>query len=76
MVVEAAMRATGLPADAAAVNAAMQTLTVDKQGLRGGPIQWTPDNHFRATQYYRVYRWNPDAGAIEVVRDWFSYDVE
>lgn len=76
MVIEAALRQAGWPADAAAINAAMENLTVDTRGLRGGPIQWTPDNHFRAKQYYRVFRWNPDAGAIEVVRDWFAYDVE
>jgi branched-chain amino acid transport system substrate-binding protein len=74
MVVEAAMRAAGWPADGAAVNAAMQTLNVDTQGLRGGPIQFTADNHFRATQYYRVYRWN--GSAVEVVRDWQAYTVE
>lgn len=74
MVVEAALRAAGWPADGAAVNAAMQGLNVDTQGLRGGPIQFTADNHFRATQYYRVYRWNGEA--VEVVRDWQAYSVE
>lgn len=74
MVVEAAMRAAGWPADAAAVNEAMQGLNVDTQGLRGGPIEFTADNHFRATQYYRVYRWNGEA--VETVQDWQAYSVE
>jgi ABC-type branched-subunit amino acid transport system substrate-binding protein len=74
MVVEAALRQAGWPVDGAAVNAAMQGLNVDTQGLRGGPIQFTPDNHFRATQYYRVYRWN--GSEVEVVRDWQAYSVE
>ena len=42
--------------------AAMESLKVDTKGLRGGPIEWTKDNHFRTQQYYRVYRW--DGGKI------------
>lgn len=76
MVVEAALAAAGWPADAAAVNAAMENLSVDTQGLRGGPIEWTPENHFRTTQYYRVYRWSDEAGAIETVQDWKAFKVE
>ena len=76
LVVEAALRQAGWPADAASVAEAMQSLSVDTQGLRGGPIEWTPENHVRTTQYYRVYRWNDAAGAIEVVKDWTAYAVE
>jgi hypothetical protein len=52
----------------------MQNLKVDLKGLRGGPIEWTADNHFRTNQYYRVYRW--DGSKIAVVKNWFSYDVK
>lgn len=76
MVIEAALESAGWPADANAVNAAMQNLNVDLQGLRGGPIQWSDGNHFRETQYYRVYRWNAEQGGIEVVQDWTAYNVE
>ena len=34
----------------------MANLKVDTKGLRGGPIEWTKDNHFRTRQYYRVYQ--------------------
>ncbi len=27
----------------------MNDLKVDTKGLRGGPIEWTKDNHFRTT---------------------------
>lgn len=76
MVVEEALTQAGWPADAATLAAAMESLEVDTRGLRGGPIVWTDDNHFRTTQYYRVYQWDPEAQAIRVVRDWFSYDIE
>jgi len=76
LVIEEALRSAGWPADAAAIHDAMQNLTVDTKGLRGGPIEWTSENHFRSTQYYRIYRWNAEEEAIEIVRDWFSYDIE
>ncbi|MFN4101443.1 MAG: ABC transporter substrate-binding protein, partial [Pararhodobacter sp.] len=76
MVIEEALRQAGWPADAAALNEAMQNLEVDTMGLRGGPIVWTPENHFRTTQYYRVYQWDTESESIQVVRDWFSYTVE
>jgi ABC-type branched-subunit amino acid transport system substrate-binding protein len=76
MVIEAAMKGAGWPADAAKVQASMQNLQVDLKGLRGGPIEWTKDNHFRTKQFYRVYRWDPAKNAIVVVKDWFSYDVK
>ena len=44
------------------------------KGLRGGAIEWTKDNHFRTTQYYRVYRW--DGAKTAVVKDWFPYEVK
>jgi ABC-type branched-subunit amino acid transport system substrate-binding protein len=76
MVVEAALKATGWPATPAKLAAAMGNLKVDTKGLRGGPIEWTKDNHFRTRQYYRVYRWDPGKGAIVEVKDWTAFDVK
>ena len=76
MVIEAAMKGAGWPADAAKVQASMQNLKVDLKGLRGGPIEWTKDNHFRTKQFYRVYRWDAAKNAIVVAKNWFSYDVK
>jgi branched-chain amino acid transport system substrate-binding protein len=76
MVVEAALKATGWPATPEQLAAAMSTLKVDTKGLRGGPIEWTKDNHFRTRQYYRVYRWDSGKGAIQQVKDWTAFDVK
>ena len=76
MVVEAALKATGWPASPEKLAAAMSTLKVDTKGLRGGPIEWTKDNHFRTRQYYRVYRWDSGKGAIQQVKDWTGFDVK
>jgi len=75
MVIEAALKATGWPASKEKLAAAMAHLTVDSKGLRGGPIEWTRDNHFRTRQYYRVYKWDSAKSTIARVRDWTAYDV-
>lgn len=74
MMVEAALKSAGWPATPAKVQAAMENLKVDLKGLRGGPMEWTKDNHFRTRQFYRVYRW--DGAKVSVARDWFAYDVK
>jgi branched-chain amino acid transport system substrate-binding protein len=76
MVIEAALKGAGWPADGAKIRAAMETVKVDTKGLRGGPIEWTKDNHFRTRQYYRVYRWDADKSAIVQAKDWVAYDVK
>jgi branched-chain amino acid transport system substrate-binding protein len=76
MVIEAALKGAPWPATPAKVAASMQNLKVDLRGLRGGPIEWTKENHFRTRQYYRVYRWDGSKAAIVQVKDWTAYDVK
>src|SRR5215467_12527352 len=70
MVIEAALKAAGWPATPQQLALAMSNLKVDTKGLRGGPIEWTKDNHFRTRQYYRVYAWDEAKSAILRVKDW------
>jgi branched-chain amino acid transport system substrate-binding protein len=58
------------------LQAAMEKLKIDTHGLRGGPIVWTKDNHFRTELYYRVYKWDPAKSAIVRVQDWKTYAVK
>lgn len=76
IVVENILTKLGADASAEAINAAMSNLEIDTKGLRGGPIKWTHDNHFRETIYYRVYRWSDEKGAMEIARDWKAYEVK
>jgi len=76
LVLEAVLTRAGWPTDADKIRAAMETVKVDTQGLRGGPIEWSKDNHFRTRQYYRVYHWDPAKSAIVQARDWVPYDVK
>ena len=54
----------------------MNNLKVDMKGLRGGPLEWTKDNHFRTKQYYRVWRWDPAANRIVRAQDWQAIEVK
>lgn len=74
MVIEETLRRSGWPATPNRIRNAMQNLRVGLKGLRGGPIEWAKDNHFRLKQHYRVYRW--DGSKVAVAKDWFAYDVK
>jgi branched-chain amino acid transport system substrate-binding protein len=76
LVVESVLKSTAWPPTPAKVVAAMNTLKVDLKGLRGGPLEWTPENHFRTTQHYRVWRWDPAKQAIVQVQDWQAITVK
>jgi len=76
MVIEAAMQGTDGTATADKVRDSMSNLKVDLKGLRGGPIEWTKDNHFRTKQFYRVYTWDAGKSQISVAKDWYEYDVK
>src|SRR5712691_757716 len=77
LVVEAALKNAGWPADPAKVRTALESLKVDTKGLRGGPLEWTKNNHFRTRQYYRVYHWDAAKSAVaQATKDWMAYDVK
>jgi ABC-type branched-subunit amino acid transport system substrate-binding protein len=75
LVIETALKNTPWPATPAKVLAAMNRLKVDLKGLRGGPLEWTKDNHFRTKQYYRVWRWDPAKQQVVRVQDWQAIEV-
>lgn len=76
MTLEAVLKATAWPATPAKVLAAMENVKVDLKGLRGGPLEWSKENHFRTKQYYRVYKWDTAANKIVRVKDWVAFDVK
>jgi branched-chain amino acid transport system substrate-binding protein len=76
LVIETALKQTPWPATPAKVLAAMNSLKVDLKGLRGGPLEWTKDNHFRTKQYYRVWHWDPSKQQVARVQDWTAIEVK
>jgi hypothetical protein len=76
MVIEATLKNVSGAPTPEKVLAAMNNLKVDMKGLRGGPLEWTKDNHFRTKQYYRVWRWDTAKNAVVRVQDWQAIDVK
>lgn len=75
LVIEAILDKTPWPATPQKVLASMNNLKVDLKGLRGGPLEWTKDNHFRTKQFYRVWRWDTAANRVQRVQDWQAIEV-
>jgi branched-chain amino acid transport system substrate-binding protein len=76
MVIEATLKNTPWPPTPQKVLASMNKLKVDLKGLRGGPLEWTQENHFRTRQYYRVWHWDTAKNAVARVQDWQAIEVK
>lgn len=70
------LTACGWPCDRKKLTDVMSSVSVTLPGIKGGPIRWTKDNHFRTDQYYRIYRWDPAKNAPGLVKDWTRVDVD
>ena len=76
MVLEQVLKNTAWPPTPQKALAAMNQIKVDLKGLRGGPLEWTKDNHFRTRQHYRVWRWDPQANRVVRAQDWQAVEVK
>src|SRR5436309_5034043 len=76
MVLEASLRKCGWPCPRDKLATAMAGVSVDTRGLRGGAIEWTADNHYRKSTYYKVYRWDPTKNAIAPVGSWTRLEIK
>jgi branched-chain amino acid transport system substrate-binding protein len=76
MVLEKILKGTPWPPTPAKVQKAMTEIKVNLGGLRGGSLVWTPTNHFRTLNYYRVYKWDSKANKIKLVKDWTPIQVK
>ncbi|HEV8436680.1 MAG TPA: ABC transporter substrate-binding protein [Methylomirabilota bacterium] len=76
MVLEQALLRCGWPCSKDKLAQTLTMVTVDTRGLRGGPIEWTGDNHYRKTTFYKVYRWDGGRHAIVPTGDWTGLTVK
>ena len=76
MVLEGILKKTPWPATPEKVRNAMNQLNVDTKGLKGGPMVWTENNHFRTVAHYRAYKWQQDKNGIALVKDWTPVEVK
>jgi branched-chain amino acid transport system substrate-binding protein len=64
------------PATTDSLVESMNSLNLDTNGLRGAPIVWTPENHFRTKTCDRLYHWDPATKKIQHLIDWQCVDVK
>lgn len=76
MVIEDALKRCGRTCGAEQFRNALEGVKVDTQGIYGGPVDWSRDNHVRSAAYYKVYRWDPAQGRIVRVRDWVKVPIQ
>ena len=76
MILEKILKKVSWPPSPQKVRIAMNEVKVDTKGLRGGPLVWTKGNHFRITNYYRVYKWDTSKNRIVIVKDWTPLAVK
>ena len=74
-VLETALRKCGWPCDKEKLAQTMADITVDTKGIRGGPIEWSQTNHYRKTNYYKVYHWDASHSRIMGVGDWTRVEI-
>jgi len=75
-VIEEVLKKTSWPATPDKVREAMNQINVDTKGLKGGPIAWTSNNHYRAVGYYRAYRWDSKKNGVIIAKDWTPVEVK
>jgi ABC-type branched-subunit amino acid transport system substrate-binding protein len=76
MVLDQSLRKCGWPCGKDKLAQALTAVSVDTKGLRGGPIDWSADNHYRRNTYYKVYRWDAVKGAIVGEGSWTRLEVK
>jgi branched-chain amino acid transport system substrate-binding protein len=76
MVLEAGLKKCGWPCPKDKLATALAGVGVDTRGLRGGPIEWTADNHYRKNTYYKVYRWDSAKSGIATVGGWTRLEIK
>ena len=75
-VLEAGLRKCGWPCTREKLAQSLASVSVDTKGLRGGPIEMTPENHYRKVTYYKVYRWDAGKNAIVSVGGWSKLEIK
>ena len=76
MVLEHALRRCGWPCTKDKLAGALTLVNVDTKGLRGGSLEWTAENHYRRTTYYKVYRWDGGKATVLPVGEWAPLEVK
>jgi len=66
---EAALSTCGWPCSREKLNSVLETLKIDTNGLSGGPIEMSPDDHY-GVSYWQLSKWDPATNTLVPVGDW------
>jgi ABC-type branched-subunit amino acid transport system substrate-binding protein len=66
-----ALAQCGFPCDSTALDESLQDLSVEMDGLTGGPVVFTADDHY-GESFWRLYRFDADEDAFVPEGDWVS----
>jgi branched-chain amino acid transport system substrate-binding protein len=69
--IEQALMKAGWPATRAKVISALESTELDTRGLSGGPIRFTPTDHYGPT-WWKAYRWSAKEKGLVPIIDWFK----
>lgn len=69
--IEQALIKAGWPCSRSDLIAALEKTDLDTRGLTGGPIRFTPTDHYGPT-WWKAYRWNAVKKALVPAMDWFQ----
>jgi len=72
--VEEALKNAGWPCARAAFISALEKTEVDTRGLTGGPIKFSPKDHY-GRSWWKAYRWDAKLKGLKTVVDWFDYEL-
>ena len=72
--IEKALIKAGWPCTREKVISALEHTELDTKGLSGGPIRFTPTDHYGPT-WWKVSRWNAAKQALVPVMDWFKIET-
>lgn len=73
-IIEQALSKAGWPCTREDVISALEKTNLDTKGLTGGPIRFTPTDHYGPT-WWKAYRWNASKKALVPVMDWFKVEA-
>lgn len=66
-----ALAKCGSPCDANRLNAALKGLRVEMQGITGGPVEFSADDHY-GTTYWRLFRFDTKGDKFVSASDWMK----
>ena len=74
-VVESALNGAGWPCTHENFIAALEKTDLDTKGLTGGPICFSPTDHY-GPSWWKAYRWDGESKALKTVVNWYRVDMK